>query len=95
MTCETCQEARLSPETYPMFAEGCLFCSARRIQYIQRAMSLPPAKKAERCRKALAQAMETGLAEDRIRAMAKMAAWAVEPVETPTSTTRKVGSGGR
>lgn len=78
-----------------MFAEGCLYCSARRIQYVQRSMQLPPAKKAERCRKALAQAMETGLTEDRIRAMAKLAAWAVEPATTPTSTTRKAGSGGR
>lgn len=81
MTCQCCNEARPSPETYPMFAEGCLYCSARRIQYVQRSMQLPPAKKAERCRKALAQAMETGLAEGQIRAIAKLAAWAVEPAE--------------
>lgn len=95
MSCETCKEARPSPATYPMFAEGCLFCSARRIQYIQRAMNLPPAKKAERCRKALAQAMETGLAEQEIRAMAKLAAWVVEPVQIPKSTTRNRESGGK
>lgn len=85
MTCETCNEARPSPATYPMFAEGCLFCSARRIQYVQRTLRLPPAKKVERCRTALAQAMELGLPEQEIRAMAKAAAWAVEPAGLETT----------
>lgn len=79
MTCETCSEARTSPETFPMFAEGCLYCSARRIQFIQRRLRLPPSKTAERCRTALAQALERGLREEEIRSMAKETVWAVEP----------------
>lgn len=62
-----------------MFAEGCLYCSARRIQYLQRRLNLAPDAKRERCRKALAQAMELGLPEQEIRVMARLAAWAVEP----------------
>lgn len=95
MSCECCNEARPNPEAMAQFAEGCLYCGARRIQYIQRRLPLSNSSKQERCRKALAQAMETGLAEQEIRAMAKLAAWAVEPATTPTSTTRKAGNGGR
>lgn len=52
MTCEACNEARPDPASYRMFAEGCLHCAARRIQYIQRRLPLSPDDKRNRCRKA-------------------------------------------
>jgi tRNA(Ile)-lysidine synthase TilS/MesJ len=64
-----------------MFAEGCLYCAARRIQYIQRSLNLAPDDTRNRCRAALADAMELGLPEQEIRAMAKLAAWQVAPPE--------------
>lgn len=79
MTCEACNDARTSPEHSRLFAEGCLFCAARRIQYIQRRLPLAPSQKAERCRLALGQAMALGLPEAEIRSMAKRAEWQVEP----------------
>lgn len=79
MTCEACNDARTSPEHSRLFAEGCLFCAARRIQYIQRRLPLGPSQKAERCRLALSQAMALGLPEAEIRSMAKRAEWQVEP----------------
>ena len=79
MTCEACNEARSAPESYRMFAEGCLHCAARRIQYIQRRLPLSPEDKRNRCRKALAQALELGLPEKEIRAMAKLSAWQLAP----------------
>ena len=81
MTCEACNEARSAPESYRMFAEGCLYCAARRIQYIQRRLPLSPEDKRNRCRKALADAMALGLPEPEIRRMAKLAAWQVAPPE--------------
>lgn len=47
MTCSTCNDARPAPEHYRLFAEGCIHCAARRIQYIQRramALGLPEAQ---------------------------------------------------
>ena len=79
MTCEACNEARSAPESYRMFAEGCLHCAARRIQYIQRRLPLSLDNKRNRCRKALAQALELGLAEKEIRAIAKLSAWQLAP----------------
>ena len=79
--CTCCNEARSAPESYRMFAEGCLHCAARRIQYIQRRLNLAPDDKRTRCRTALADAMALGLPEPEIRRMAKLAAWQVAPPE--------------
>ena len=76
--CTCCDEARSAPESYRMFAEGCLHCAARRIQYIQRRLNLAPDDKRTRCRTALAQAMELGLPEAEIRAMAKKTEWQLQ-----------------
>ena len=81
MTCEACNEARPYPASYRMFAEGCLHCAARRIQYLQRTLRLVPSETRNRCRKALADAMALGLPELEIRRMAKLAAWQVAPPE--------------
>ena len=81
MTCSTCNEARSAPEHYRMFADYCLYCAARRIQYIQRRLPLSLDDKRNRCRKALADAMALGLPEPEIRRMAKLAAWQVAPPE--------------
>lgn len=85
MTCETCNEARSAPEHYRLFADGCLHCAARRIQYIQRRLALPPNKKAERCRFALSQALALGLPEESIRSMAKRAEWQLAPIQSSAS----------
>lgn len=79
MTCECCNDARPDPAAYRFFADGCLHCAARRIQYIQRRLPLGPSQKAERCRSALSQALALGLPEASIRSMAKRAEWQVEP----------------
>ena len=76
--CECCNEARSAPESYRMFADYCLHCAARRIQYIQRRLPLPPDDKRNRCRKALADAMALGLHEQEIRAMAKKPEWQLQ-----------------
>lgn len=81
MTCEACNEARSAPESYRMFADHCLHCAARRIQYIQRRLPLSLDDKRNRCRKALADAMALGLPELEIRRMANLAAWQVAPPE--------------
>ena len=81
MTCSTCNEARSAPEHYRMFADYCLHCAARRIQFIQRRLNLAPDDKRNRCRKALADAMALGLQEPEIRRMAKLAAWQLAPEE--------------
>lgn len=77
--CECCNEARSAPESYRMFADYCLYCAARRIQYIQRRLNLAPEATRTRCRTALAQVMELGLPEQEIRRMAKLAAWQLAP----------------
>lgn len=87
--CSCCKEARPDPASYRMFAEGCLHCAARRIQYIQRRLQLSPEDKRNRCRKALADAMALGLPEPEIRRMAKLAAWQValpEAIQQPASS---------
>ena len=73
--CTCCNEARPDPASYRMFAEGCLHCAARRIQFLQRTLRLGAEETRARCRKALAQALEMGLREKEIRAMAKLSAW--------------------
>lgn len=48
--CTCCNEARSEPQAFRFFAEGCLHCAARRIQYIQRRLPLSPDDKRNRCR---------------------------------------------
>lgn len=76
--CECCNEARSAPESYRMFADYCLYCAARRIQFIQRRLNLAPDAIRTRCRTALAQAMALGLPEQEIRAMAKKPEWQLQ-----------------
>ena len=76
--CECCNEARSAPESYRMFADYCLYCAARRIQYIQRRLPLSLDDKRNRCRKALADAMALGLPESEIRRMAKRPEWQLQ-----------------
>ena len=52
--CHCCNDARPDPASYRLFAEGCLHCAARRIQYIQRRLKLAPDAIRTRCRTALA-----------------------------------------
>ena len=78
MTCQSCSDARPAPEHFRLFAEGCLHCAARRIQFIQRRLNLAPDDKRNRCRTALADAMALGLPEQEIRAMAKRPEWQLQ-----------------
>lgn len=77
--CTCCNDARTDPQSYRFFAEGCLHCAARRIQFLQRTLRLGAEETRARCRKALAQALELGLPEEEIRAMAKLSAWQLAP----------------
>ncbi len=84
MTCQVCTEASDAPQHHAIFADYCLHCAARRIQYLQRTLRLGPSETRDRCRKALAQSMELGLPELEIRRMAKLAEWQMaELVATP------------
>ena len=76
--CHCCNAARGAPQHHRFFAEGCIHCAARRIQFIQRRLNLAPDDKRTRCRTALAQAMELGLPEQEIRAMAKKPEWQLQ-----------------
>jgi predicted nucleic acid-binding Zn-ribbon protein len=76
--CHCCNDARPDPASYRFFAEGCLHCAARRIQYIQRRLNLAQDAIRTRCRTALAQAMALGLPEAQIRAMAKKSEWQLQ-----------------
>ena len=76
--CHCCNDAREEPQHHRFFAEGCLHCAARRIQYIQRRLNLAPDDKRNRCRTALADAMALGLPEQEIRAMAKRPEWQLQ-----------------
>ena len=76
--CHCCNDAREAPQHHRFFAEGCLHCAARRIQFIQRRLNLAPDDKRTRCRTALAQAMELGLPEAEIRDMAKKPEWQLQ-----------------
>jgi hypothetical protein len=78
MACVTCTEAIDAPQYHRFFAEGCLHCAARRIQFIQRRLNLAPDAIRTRCRTALAQAMALGLPEQEIRAMAKKTEWQLQ-----------------
>ena len=77
--CTCCNDARTDPQSYRFFAEGCLHCAARRIQFLQRTLRLGAEETRARCRKALAQALELGLPEKEIRGMAKLSAWQLAP----------------
>ena len=79
--CHCCNDARPDPASYRLFAEGCLPCAARRIQFIQRTLRLAPSVTRDRCRAALADAVANGLPELEIRRMAKLAEWQVTPQE--------------
>ena len=78
MTCRVCTDARDAPQFHQFFADYCLHCAARRIQYIQRRLNLAPDDKRNRCRTALADAMALGLPEQEIRAMAKKPEWQLQ-----------------
>ena len=91
MTCHCCNEAREAPQFHRFFADGCLYCAARRIQFIQRTLRLGPTETRDRCRTALAQAMALGLPELEIRRMAKLAAWQLAPIESSTAQPKSGG----
>ena len=76
--CHCCDDAREAPQHHRFFAEGCLHCAARRIQFIQRRLNLAPDDKRNRCRAALADAMALGWPEQEVRAMAKLAEWQLQ-----------------
>ena len=76
--CHCCNDAREAPQHHRFFAEGCLHCAARRIQFLQRSLNLAPDAIRTRCRTALAQAMALGLPEQEIRAMAKRPEWQLQ-----------------
>ncbi len=76
--CHCCNDAREAPQHHRFFAEGCLHCAARRIQYLQRTLRLAPSVTRDRCRAALADAVANGLPEQEIRAMAKRPEWQLQ-----------------
>lgn len=79
MACECCKNARANPE-HRQFIASCLWCSARRIQFLQRRLALAPSVCRDRCRAALADALHHGLNEAEVRSLAKQAAPAIEPL---------------
>lgn len=87
--CATCNDARSAPEHYRLFAEGCLYCAARRIQVIRRRLSIAPSEKSQRCRKALDDALALGLPELEIRRLCKLPEWQLAPPSS--SAPRKPG----
>lgn len=80
--CHCCNDDRPDPATYRLFAEGCLHCAARRIQFLQRTLRLAPSVTRDRCRKAVAQAVARGLDEQEIRRMCKLAEWQLASNQT-------------
>lgn len=81
MTCACCQASRETNGHYNYFNNrGCLCCSARIIQKIQR---LPIAKSdvSRRCKAMLDESVAAGFSEEKIRALAKSSDMAVEPLE--------------
>ena len=76
--CHCCNDAREAPQHHRFFADGCLHCAARRIQYIQRTLRLAPSVTRDRCRAALADAVANGLPELEIRRMAKLPEWQLQ-----------------
>ena len=91
MTCHCCNEAREAPKHHRFFADGCLHCAARRIQYLQRTLRLGESATRERCRAALAQAMALGLPELDIRRMAKLPEWQLAPIESSAARPKSGG----
>ena len=91
MTCATCNEARVDPKHHRFFADGCLHCAARRIQYLQRTLRLGESATKDRCRAALAQAMALGLPEVEIRRMAKLPEWQLAPIESSAARPKSGG----
>lgn len=90
--CHCCNGARDAPQHHRLFAERCLHCAARRIQFLQRTLRLAPSVTRDRCRAALADAVANGLPELEIRRMAKLAEWQVaELVAVPETTKPKRG----
>ena len=90
--CHCCNDAREAPQHHRFFAEGCLHCAARRIQFIQRTLRLAPSVTRDRCRAALADAVANGLPELEIRRMAKLAEWQLaDLVAVPETTKPKRG----
>ena len=89
--CTCCNDARTDPQSYRFFADGCLHCAARRIQYLQRTLHLGESATRERCRAALAQAMALGLPEAQIRAMAKKPEWQLAPIESSAARPKSGG----
>jgi hypothetical protein len=90
--CECCDEAREAPHQHRMFADGCLYCAARRIQYLKRVLFKTDSPLAsrdcnQRCGVALRQAMALGLPEADIRRMEKLPEWQLAP--EPEKETRK------
>ena len=90
--CHCCNDAREAPQHHRFFAEGCLPCAARCIQYLQRTLRLAPSVTRDRCRAALADAVANGLPDLEIRRMAKLPEWQVaELVAVPETTKPKRG----
>ena len=93
--CHCCNAAREAPQHHRLFAERCLHCAARRIQFIQRTLRLAPSVTRDRCRAALADAVALNLPEQEIRAMAKRPEWQLQqpaqdaqPASLPTPRKR-------
>lgn len=76
--CHCCNDARDAPQHHRFFADGCLPCAARRIQYLQRTLRLAPSVTRDRCRAALSDAVANGLPELEIRRMAKLPEWQLQ-----------------
>lgn len=96
MTCSCCQDARPDPASYRFFADGCLYCAARRIQYLQRVLFNGDKKhivdkRQERCRKALADAVADGLNGPQVRELARKAAWQLAPIESSAARPKSGG----
>lgn len=81
MTCNECEIVRARSSIGPVSTTcpKCIYCAARRIQFIQRRMQIGKAEKVNRCREALQEAINWGHAEDKVRQLAKLDVWAVEP----------------
>lgn len=96
MTCLACTDARTSPEHSRLFAQGCLHCAARRIQYLQRVLFKGDKKhivdkRQARCRKALADAVADGLNGPQVRELSRKAAWQLAPIESSASRPKHGG----
>ena len=91
--CHCCNDARPDPASYRLFAEGCLHCAARRIQFLQRIIFCGEKphvveKRQVRCGKALSDALSAGLDGHQVRALARNSEWQIAP---PLETKNKSG----